>query len=437
MRHRPGYANPSSLRLGVEAFCALGNRFVGSPGEAAARRYILDEFEASGLVNVRAEEFDVLAYRPGAAAATVEGPSGSWTLSDVAGLQFTAAGRCSATAVYLGQPRSVGDVEQMCKGGLELEGRVAVVDTYWPYALGDLLAERGCAGIVVVSPDPGGIVAQFTACFYPSQAGPQVLAIPGVTISRPEAQRLLSIMSTREVLLTLDHDAGYEVVQTANVIGEAPGTIRAEEYVVVGAHYDTQAAGVGACDNATGVVAMLHAAEWCTRNPADRTIVFAAFGDEEHGLNGSVNYCRSHVDRLDATAGMVCLDALGWLFPGQSLHVEPSLREFAVAAATECGWSPDVVDASLLIGSDHNAFIDAGVPACWFWHYPPQHPGYHSVGDTPDLLNFELVASAAEVSIHTALAMARANVLGEQRSQPTRRWQDLRPSASPRREPVL
>src|SRR5581483_9082097 len=141
-----------------------------------------------------------------------------------------------------------------------------------------------------------------------------------------------------------------------------------------------------------------------------RTVVFAAFADEEHGLAGSVEFCRRHAAQLDRTLGMVCLDALAWAYPARrSLHADPSMQAFAVARSAETGWEPkDVVDASLLVGSDHNSFIDAGVPSAWFWHYPPQHPGYHSVGDCLELLDFPRVTAVAEAAAHTVFSLADA-----------------------------
>ena len=53
----------------------------------------------------------------------------------------------------------------------------------------------------------------------------------------------------------------------------------------------------------------------------------------------------------------------------------------AAAVASAALRVEDEIDASLYAWGDHNPFIDAGVPACWVWRYPPQHPYYHSAGD--------------------------------------------------------
>jgi Peptidase family M28 len=429
MEETASMPTPEALREHVEALCRIGNRFVGSPGERAAREHIREAFERAGVPEVRIEEFEVLGYAPTSASCVVAGPGGETI--PAAGLQFTAADEVEAEAVYLGNPRTIDDIVALQELGVSLAGKVALVDSYWPYGLADHVAEAGAAALVVISPNVEGLMTHFTAQLYPPPAAGRPLAIPGVTIERRAASRLLALMADRPCRLRIAHDATYAPVRTANVVAEVPGTELPGERVVLGGHYDTQLEGVGACDNATGVGATIELARACAASPRRRTMTFVAFGDEEHGFHGGVDYCRRHAATLDATAGMICLDALAWVYPGRrSLHADPSFQEYATARASEIGWVPDeVVDASLLLGSDHNAFIDAGVPAAWFWRYPPQHLGYHSTGDTLELVDFALVAETTAAVGHTAFSLADEPGLPLGRSRPTRRWHDLRPAA--------
>src|SRR5712691_11191573 len=64
-------------------------------------------------------------------------------------------------------------------------------------------------------------------------------------------------------------DAGYDISHDAyevagrtfrNVIAEVPGTNRADELLLLGAHYDTAAGTPGADDNAIGVATLLELA---------------------------------------------------------------------------------------------------------------------------------------------------------------------------------
>jgi Zn-dependent M28 family amino/carboxypeptidase len=216
------------------------------------------------------------------------------------------------------------------------------------------------------------------------------------------------------------HAARYRPAHTANVIGELPGTAPSER-VVIAAHYDTQLDGVGACDNATGLAALLELARSWSGYSFRRTVVFVALADEEHGCMGAVDYCRRHADSLDTTVGMVNLDALAWGAPAyRALHSDASIAAFARENARRVGWVPDVeVDANSFGSADHRAFIAAGVPACWLWRYPPVDPYYHTRGDTPNRLDFDLVSASATANAAVAFGLAQEPNLAIGRAQST------------------
>lgn len=66
-----------------------------------------------------------------------------------------------------------------------------------------------------------------------------------------------------------------------NLIAVVPGSVRPEEVVVVGAHYDTADACPGADDNASGVAALLELARMLKDSHTPRTIKLIAFVNEE------------------------------------------------------------------------------------------------------------------------------------------------------------
>jgi Peptidase family M28 len=427
----PPSLDPDAIGSHVRRICGLGNRFVGSDGERAARELVLGEFLRFGLADPRLEPLTVLGYAPRAASCELVGGG----RSPAVGLQFTADGVVDAEAVYLGAPRTREDLDLLEQRGVELNGAIAVLHTPVPFVFASRLAELGASGLVVISENLDGRIGNHTAKAYPPAEPPDLagfpLTIPGVTIGAQAGRELLVSMAAGERRLRVEHRASYSPVETANVVAEIPGRRAPQERVVVGAHYDTQLEGVGACDNATGLAVLLELGRtWASLAPA-RTVVLVAFADEEHGCAGAVSYCRRHARELAATVGMVNLDALAWAYPARrALHSDPSIHGYAAARACSLGWRPfEEVEASLLAGSDVNPFIDAGVPACWFWRYPPPHPYYHSEGDDPELLELELVAETADVAAATAFSLARDPDLDLGRSCPTKRWLDLRPEA--------
>lgn len=413
------------LRERLEQIVALGNRFAGSEGEEQCRRFLLDELRDLGL-DVHEERFPYLAYeRISASCTTDDGFS-----LPCAPLQYTGDGAAEGEAVYLGSGRPE-DAEAAEARGLRLEGKVVVAHSYFTFLVAPFFAQRGIAALVNVGDTPDGLVGNFTAQLYPPPLAPpwegRVLPFPGVTVEAGAAQRLLSMMTLGRVRLRVEHRARYVEKKAANLVAAVPGASEPERNVIVGAHYDTQLEGPGAADNATGLAALLEfARSWRSLTPR-RTLTLIAFAVEEMGLWGSYNYAMAHLDELERTVAMVNLDAMGLPFPGtRVLVVDRALAGFAREATARAGWRPEnELEASRLPAGDYAPFIDAGVPSCWVWRYPPQHPYYHSAGDTlayVDLPRFEEDARASE---QLALALAQTEQLDLGRAQPHERNADM------------
>jgi hypothetical protein len=81
-----------------------------------------------------------------------------------------------------------------------------------------------------------------------------------------------------------------------NVVAELPGTDKADEIVMVGAHFDSWHTGTGATDNAAGSAVMMEALRILkvTGLKLRRTVRIALWGGEEQGLIGSREYVKAH-----------------------------------------------------------------------------------------------------------------------------------------------
>ena len=419
----------SSLWSRLEQVVEIGNRFAGSEGESRCRDLIVSELERTGLAAVRTEAFPFLGYEPVSASCELVGEG---VTLRCAPLQYSADAAAEGEAVYLGLARPE-DVEALEARGVELAGKVVVAHSFMPWLVTPALAEKGVAALVNVTETGEGLIPNFMCSFYPNGMDApwegRIQPMPGVTIETTDARRLLSLMSSATVRIRVEHRARYVDATSANVVAEIPGRELPEERVVIGAHYDTQLEGVGAADNSTGVAAVLEIAHrWRELSPR-RTIVLCAFGVEELASWGSYHYCRSHVGELAQTRGMVNIDALGLPLPGlRVVAADPEMAAYASESAARTGWEPeDEIDASMYAWSDHNPFIDAGVPAVWLWRYPPQHPFYHSAGDVLRYVSRERVIDTATASAYLAFRIAEAVDVPLGRSRPTNRFIDLRP----------
>src|SRR2546428_8951926 len=74
-----------------------------------------------------------------------------------------------------------------------------------------------------------------------------------------------------------------------NVVAEIRGTDKADELVMLGAHFDSWHASTGATDNGAGTGAMMEAMRILKQTgvPLRRTVRIGIWPGEEQGLNGS------------------------------------------------------------------------------------------------------------------------------------------------------
>jgi carboxypeptidase Q len=89
------------------------------------------------------------------------------------------------------------------------------------------------------------------------------------------------------------HDADLSMY---NIVAEIPGTDKAGEVVMLGAHFDSWHAGTGSVDNASGSAVMLEAMRILKQSGVRlrRTVRMALWTGEEQGLIGSRMYVRNH-----------------------------------------------------------------------------------------------------------------------------------------------
>lgn len=91
---------------------------------------------------------------------------------------------------------------------------------------------------------------------------------------------------------------------SVNIFAEIPGTDKADEVVMLGAHFDSWHAGTGATDNAAGSAAMMEAIRILktTGVRLRRTVRLALWTGEEQGLLGSRAYVREQFGDLQTMA---------------------------------------------------------------------------------------------------------------------------------------
>ncbi len=225
-----------------------------------------------------------------------------------------------------------------------------------------------------------------------------------------------------------------------NFAVEVRGAAIPEEIVVIGAHYDSAINTPGANDNASGVAALLALARRFFRRPADRTLRFVAFANEEppHFRTekmGSWVYARTCRKRGDRIAAMISLETIGYYddapnsqrYPTPFSLFYPSVGNF-VAFVGNTG-SADLVRRSVAAFRRHEPFPSEGAAlpgvvrgvgfsdhwAFWQEGYPAvmvtdtamfRYPHYHEPTDTPDQMDYDRLARVVRGLEHVVLALA-------------------------------
>ena len=197
---------------------------------------------------------------------------------------------------------------------------------------------------------------------------------------------------------------------TANLVGYLPGDDAAVggDIIVVGAHHDHLGDGhLGANDNASGAVALLAIAQAIHQHGAPhRTIAFALFGGEELGLLGSA-YFAAHPPAalpLERIVYDINLDMVGSYTSAGAVYAMGTFHGLPATAIVKALMAEHpalhVGTGGRGVGSDHEAFCQAGVPYVFFW--TPDKRCYHARCDTIDQLDAahlgEIAAFAGELT---------------------------------------
>jgi Peptidase family M28 len=391
----------------LDDLATIGNRFAGTIGEAQCRDYLLACFRELGLADVGAEQFAYLGFEPAPASCVDMGPSQREL--ECRPLQYTAPGPVSGQAVYLGDAAQ-DDFARLDRDGVDLEGRIVVAHTVFPFDLSALLAERRIAGFVHVCETPDGIVGNFAGALYPPPLSPPWPGRPtpycGVTIGHGDGRELISTLTYGSpVDLTIGHEGRCAEGVAANIVGVIPGTQDGE--VVLCAHYDSQAEGPCVYDNGSGLASLLETARALRGSRPRRRIVLIATAAEEIGVWGATAYVHAHRDDLRSAVAMINLDGIASAYPAQReiWSADAGLLALAQDTAVELGWRPDHVFHRRSTFGDHAPFGDAGVPSCLLWR--PDYPYYHSRGDVRELVDETAVAQTAGVCATLAARLAQ------------------------------
>ena len=219
-----------------------------------------------------------------------------------------------------------------------------------------------------------------------------------------------------------------------NILALLPGSDPdvANEYVIVGAHYDHVGYGNarnsygpygqvhnGADDNASGVAAVIELMRSLQKLPEGprRSILIGFWDGEEKGLLGSAHFVRVRPKCLADKSPVFCLnlDMVGRLRDRRveifGARTSPGLRSLLVETNNGLGGEPlaFMFDWDITEDSDHYSFISGRIPTVML--HTGLHDQYHRPSDDIELVNNDGIRDVAGLTL--ALAVTVAN--GEKR----------------------
>ncbi|MGA3077594.1 MAG: M28 family peptidase [Bryobacteraceae bacterium] len=227
------------------------------------------------------------------------------------------------------------------------------------------------------------------------------LAPPTFVITAEQYNRMARIMEKKtpvRVRVSLKAQASDADVNSANIVGEIPGGKKADEVVMIGAHFDSWHAGTGATDNGAGSAVMIEVMRILkTLNVSmDRTVRIGLWSGEEEGLYGSEAYVKQHFGDAKTMkllpdhaklSGYFNLDNGSGKIRGVYLQGNDAMRPlFEAWLAPFRDEGATTITIKNTGGTDHLSFDAVGLPGFQFIQDPLDYGSvtHHSSMDTYD-----------------------------------------------------
>ena len=158
------------------------------------------------------------------------------------------------------------------------------------------LTDEGAAAWLEPSPHDGGTI---TVLGGGSRDPKEPFVLPRVAVAIEHYGRIFRTLEKHiPVTLTVNIVNKFydENLDSFNIVAEIPGTDKADEVVMLGAHFDSWDSGTGATDNAAGSAVMMEAMRILKVSGLKmrRTVRLALWTGEEEGLLGSRAYVKEH-----------------------------------------------------------------------------------------------------------------------------------------------
>ncbi len=382
----------------------VGNRLMGTPGDAKSVAWAVDKMKALGFDKVWTEEVTSTQWLRGDVEANIIAPYpqkmvalalGGSVGTGEEGITAEIAHFETLDDLKAAKPNSLNGkiafVSYQMERHIDGNGYGKAVGTRVQGA--SIAAEKGASALVMRSV---GTDDNRTAHTGVMRYTAGVKKIPAAAISNPDADLLVNMLKRGKPVsfyLKLTSEVNEDVViKSANVIGEITGSELPNEIVAIGAHLDSWDVGTGALDDGLGIGMVMAAAHHIGQLPKapKRTVRVILFAAEEVGLLGAKKYVELHqADMANHVLGAEWDFGLGRIYQmrtGVGAESLTALREFAqYIAPLGVALAPE---NNARAQSDMGALSDKGMPSVSFAPDGSRYFDYHHTeNDTLDKIN--------------------------------------------------
>jgi hypothetical protein len=355
-------------------------------------------------------------------------------------LFFSAGGEHSGEAVFAGWGISAPDLGYDDYAGLEVKGKFVFCfrgtpdpadKRYEPYDHHRFrmktAKEKGALGLIYIYEEPvsnpnGDWIEGFTPAMVSEKIADMILKEKStisaelkkdlLTYKKPLSFPLRAKVSLKVEAKNFPNGIGY------NVIGYVEGSDKKlkKECLVIGGHFDHNGLQLGllfpgADDNASGSAAVMEIAEAFSKlgKKPKRSVVFALFGGEEKGLQGSdyfVGRIPPSFEKVDAMFNFDMVgegDATGIAYSADFPELKAILEEADQHVKTLREAYP--IRGVGVRSSDFGPFYQKGIP-CVSFHSNGPHLYYHQTRDTIYRINPDILSDVARLAFLSAFARA-------------------------------
>ncbi len=449
----PGEKSNAKLDDGINAiesvdtynFCKelsssrFAGRLTGHEGYTAAARWVADYFKKWGLKPYENEDGYLQAYQSpyviiDKAEMTIYADGNSFPLTvekDFMPLLYSDSGSNKAPVVFAGWGIKAPELGYDDYAGIDVKGKFVLCFRGVPDRFDrrftdhdqhrhrmQVAKELGAVGLIYIYPDPqanpnGDFIKGFTPALISYAAADRLLKEKGINASlmedklrntkKPQSFSLNAVVDYRVQSRNFPDGIGY------NVIGFIEGSDPElkKECVIIGAHLDHCGTHMGlmfpgADDNASGsavVMEIAYAFSKMKTRPR-RSVVFALFGGEELGLEGSSYMAEHFPSQFTKIDSMFNFDMVGeGDRVGCGLNANPPQFEKNLREANETLYTLSDVHYLKEIGvrsSDFAPFYLKGAICANLYSNGP-HLNYHKSDENIYRINPEIMADASRL----------------------------------------